>query len=68
MAAPQSAEEVKAEYVAAMGQELGTPYHMLWSDVALLFPDWGEFTELFTNLDRTKLLNNVVPVFSEPFK
>jgi hypothetical protein len=46
-----------------MGQELGTAYHTLWSDVALLFRDWGEFIELFTNPDRTNMLNDVAPVF-----
>ena len=46
-----------------MGTELGTAYHTLWSDVALLFRDWGEFIELFTNPDRTNLLNDVAPVF-----
>ena len=59
----QSAEAVRAEYVVAMGEELGTAYHTLWSDVALLFRDWGEFIELFTKPKRTKLLNEVAPVF-----
>jgi len=58
-----SADEAKAEWIAAMGRKLGTAYHTLWSDLALLSLDWGEFIELFTDPDRTDLLNNVAPVF-----
>jgi len=46
-----------------MGDELGSAYAALWSDVSLLFRDWDEFIELFTASDTTKLLNDVAPVF-----
>ena len=63
MADTHSGKELKERYVAAMGDELGSAYAALWSDVSLLFRDWDEFIELFTASDTTKLLNDVAPVF-----
>jgi len=63
MAETQSFEELQARSIAAMGDELGRAYATLWSDVALLFHDWGEFIALFTTPERTKLLNQVAPAF-----
>ncbi|MDQ2867366.1 MAG: hypothetical protein M3R59_02985 [Verrucomicrobiota bacterium] len=47
-----------------MGEPLGEASYALWSEVALLFHDWGEFTYLFgSRPNRTELLNTAAPVF-----
>ncbi len=46
-----------------MGEALGEASYALWSEVALLYRDWGEFTYLFGNPKRTDLLNRAAPVF-----
>jgi len=47
-----------------MGETLGKASYALWSEVALLFRDWGEFTYLFgSHPKRTDLLNQAAPVF-----
>lgn len=60
----QTSDEMKAECVAAMGEELGTTYHALWQEVAQLHLRWIEFKELYgTDQDRVDLLNKTAPPF-----
>src|SRR4051794_16317405 len=47
MAATKLPDEVRADHIAAMGDDLGQVYYALWQEVALLFRDWGAFIELF---------------------
>jgi AbiU2 len=47
-----------------MGEPLGEAAYALWSEVALLFRDWGEFVYLFgSHPNRTELLNKAAPLF-----
>ena len=64
MAISRSPDETREHYVSYMGEPLGQASYALWSEVALLFRDWGEFTYLFGNHpNRTELLNTAAPVF-----
>ena len=64
MATTQSPEETRRHYVSVMGEALGEASYALWSEVALLFRDWGEFTHLFgTDPSRIEVLNKAAPVF-----
>src|SRR6266513_2904460 len=64
MAISRSPDETREHYVSHMGEPLGGASYALWSEVALLFRDWGEFTYLFgSHPKRTDLLNQAAPVF-----
>jgi hypothetical protein len=64
MAISRSPDETRQHYVSYMGEPLGEASYALWSEVALLFRDWGEFTYLFgSHPNRTELLNKAAPVF-----
>jgi hypothetical protein len=64
MAISRSPDETRQHYVSSMGEPLGEASYALWSEVALLFRDWGEFTYLFgSHPNRTELLNKAAPVF-----
>jgi hypothetical protein len=64
MGTTRSPDETRGHYVAAMGQSLGEASYALWSDVALLFRDWSEFTTLFgADPKRVELLNKAAPSF-----
>lgn len=55
----QSADEIKAENVAAMGKDLGEQYSELWQEAAYLHAKWAEYVELFgTKASRIDLLND----------
>lgn len=60
----RTADEVKADNILAMGQELGPLYDALWQQVAWLHTKWGQYIELFgTKPSRIALLNNTAPTF-----
>jgi hypothetical protein len=59
-----TAAEDKEQYIAAMGEELGTQYAELWREIAELHLTWLEFVELFgTSTSRVELLNRAAPSF-----
>ena len=58
MSGESSSDEIKRDYVAKMGDQLGPLYYFLWSECTVLHIDWMEFKELFgTSEDRLALLN-----------
>ena len=59
----QTGEQVKQEYIDAMGEALGLQYAELVHDVALLHQTWFEFVELYATTSRIELLNNAAPQF-----
>jgi AbiU2 len=64
MSISRSPDETRQHYVSHMGQPLGEASYALWSEVALLFRDWGEFVYLFgSHPNRTELLNKAAPIF-----
>ena len=55
----KSAEETRAEYLAAMGLDLGPVFHALWNECAWLHLKWREYRELFGgSSERVDLLNS----------
>jgi hypothetical protein len=64
VASTQTQEEVRTEYIAAMGVELGQLQYLLWHDVTSLHLKWVEFRELFaTRATRIDLMNETAPAF-----
>src|SRR5438552_17602995 len=60
----RSPEETREHYISYMGKPLGEASYALWSEVALLFRDWGEFTYIFgSHPNRTELLINAALVY-----
>jgi len=60
----QSSDDVRASYVAAMGEPLGAVYHALWHQVALLHLRWNSYRGLFAASPQTiALLNSAAPAF-----
>jgi hypothetical protein len=56
--------EVEREYIAAMGDELGTLFYRCWNEGAWLHLKWGEYLILFgTKSERVQLLNRTAPSF-----
>jgi hypothetical protein len=52
------AEQVKQQYLEAMGPELGPLFYRFWNECAWLHFKWGEFRILFgTKPERVKILN-----------
>lgn len=50
--------DIKQEYVNAMGRDLGGLFHDLWEEVSALHMYWGEFVELYgSGQERIDLLN-----------
>src|SRR6266567_1507651 len=69
MSGSLSPEEVKEQYLSAMGVELGPLYHYLNNECTILHLDWAEFKELFaTSQDRIELLNESAPGFFSNFQ
>jgi hypothetical protein len=59
-----TAEELKAEYVSAMGKELGEVFYDLSNDCVWLHLKWFEYNALFgTSESRVTLLNRVARGF-----
>lgn len=62
----QSADGAKKQYIQKMGEHLGTQYHALWQEIALLHVNWKEYVALFgTNEKRIDRLNKSAPAFSD---
>jgi len=58
MATSKSSEEVKQEYLLAMGEELGGLFYALWNEVSWLHMKWAEYVELFgSKPSRIALMN-----------
>jgi hypothetical protein len=56
--------EIRAEYMALMGAELGELHYLLWGELSWLHTKWAEFRELFaTKPSRVDLMNHTAPVF-----
>jgi hypothetical protein len=59
-----SANDQKKQYVEKRGEALGTQFHALWQEIALLNLNWKEYVELFgTNEKRIDRLNKAAPAF-----
>src|SRR5665213_2492774 len=64
MGTTRSAVEVKKDFVASMGEQLGPIFHALWQEVAALHEKWGEFVALYgTKESRVRLMNEAAPAF-----
>jgi len=60
----RSAEQIKIQNMALMGDELGELYSALWQQVTWLYTKWGEYLTLFgTKQSRIELLNSTAPAF-----
>lgn len=60
----RTAEEAKQNYIAVMGDPLGSLFHSLWQEVAWLFRRWDNYVELFASKpSRVDLLNEAAPGF-----
>jgi hypothetical protein len=59
MATHMSHEEVRQDYVANMGKELGLQFNRLYNECAWLHLKWGEYAALFgTSQSRMDILNS----------
>lgn len=64
MSTTRTPDQVKAEYIRVMGDQLGPLYAELWQEVAGLHMKWAEFVTLFgTKPSRIELLNKIAPEF-----
>ena len=64
MSRHNTAEDVKNKHISSMGEELGTVFHELWNEVAMLYLKWGQYVELFgTKPSRITLLNDAASLF-----
>lgn len=64
MSTRKTEEQVKHDYVRAMGEELGSLYCVLWGELAWLYAKWGEYVELFgTRPSRVELVNQAAGHF-----
>lgn len=64
MSRHSTAEEVRREHIEILGNNLGSVFHELWNELALLYMKWEEYVELFGKTpSRTDLLNQAAPVF-----
>jgi AbiU2 len=64
MAAYRTSEEVRAEHIAKMGDQLGKAYNALYNELAWLFIKWRQYEELFGKKpERIDLLNEAAPLF-----
>ena len=64
MTTSKSQAEVRAEYIARMGPELGDLQYLLMHEVTWLHLKWQEFREIFgTSATRIHLMNQTAPAF-----
>lgn len=57
-------DEVRAKYIAAMGEDLGSLFYICWNECAWLHLKWAEYLLLFgTKSERVQLLNKAAPAF-----
>ncbi len=60
----QTAEEVKQNNIARMGEQLGAQFTALWNQLSILYLYWEEYNELFgTKPSRIELMNKAAPAF-----
>lgn len=57
MAGTKTAEQVEAEYIAAMGRELGCLYYAIYKEVVWIHARWQEYRRLFAEKGNVELLN-----------
>jgi hypothetical protein len=63
-ATERTAEQAKADNIAAMGQPLGEQYSALWQELVWLYRIWGEYVDLYgTRPSRVELLNRAAGSF-----
>lgn len=59
-----SPDQVLAENIAAMGEELGQLYTSLSNELTWAYWSWGEFVELYASKpSRVRLVNRAAPLF-----
>jgi hypothetical protein len=59
-----TADEAKQDYIAKMGEALGTQFSEFWKEVAYLHMKWQEYSDLFgTKNSRIDLVNEAAPIF-----
>ena len=64
MARSLSAEEVRQQKIAAMGEELGTLHYELWNEIAWIHAKWKQYLDLYGGSpERLQLLNRAAPHF-----
>ena len=64
MGSSKTAEEVRAEYVEAMGLELGGCFYSLYHELVLVHAKWLEYRELYAHSsERLDLLNRTSGFF-----
>ncbi len=64
MSSSKTAEEVRVEYIAAMGSELGGCFYSLYHELVLVHAKWLEYRELYAHSsDRLDLLNRTSGFF-----
>src|SRR5690348_8131238 len=57
-------EDVEREHQAALGLDLGTAFHVVYTDFVSLQLRWKEYRELYaTSEARIELLNRAAPAF-----
>lgn len=57
-------EDVRADKITAMGNELGELHFLLWKDITWLHFEWNQFRELFgTDPSRMEIMNDAAPRF-----
>lgn len=60
----RDAQQIKAQNIAAMGNELGEVYTELWQQLVWLYAKWGDYVALFGGShDRVEILNSTAPAF-----
>ena len=57
MAGSREAAEVEADYLEAMGPELGSIYYSLYKEVVWIHARWLEYRKLFAERENVQLLN-----------
>lgn len=64
MGSNQTSEEVRQEYAATMGRELGALFYLFWNECVWLHWKWNEYVALFgTKPERIDLLNRAAGAF-----
>jgi hypothetical protein len=59
-----TAQQVKAEHVRVLGEEMGSIYNRLWNEIVELRWEWTEYVALFAQpQDRIDVLNDAASAF-----
>ncbi|WP_148213493.1 hypothetical protein [Rhodospirillum centenum] len=60
----RTSDEIKADYVETMGNDLGVFFHAIFQEVSGLYKEWIEYVEIFgANEDRINIINSICPNF-----